>query len=124
MKRRRAGLGVVQVRVDRDRVAEMRERPEFYKKAAGEVVKAACRVVKRGDAFGGRRVFISDVAAEVGLPVKRLAPLLATWQRLGWVELVRADFRGAMDPAKVDASEIDNGVSRFNFVAVDPKRDC
>ncbi|HEX7095158.1 MAG TPA: hypothetical protein VF183_04710 [Acidimicrobiales bacterium] len=119
--RRRRGLGAVKVQLDRERIAEMREDPRgFYRGAADRVNRAACAIVGRGDGFG-RKAFLADVAAEVGVPMKRLGPMLAAWNNLGWVDLSRADLVGGMDAKKVKDSELEvegklGSLGRFHFV--------
>lgn len=116
-------LGVVHVTYDRERIEEMRERPEFYRKAADKVNEAACEIVKRGDGWGARKAFLSDVANAVGTPMRRLAPMVTAWNNLGWVSLSRADLVAAMDEKKVADSEVVLGKhASFHFLEVDPKR--
>lgn len=100
-------------------VAEMRDEPR-WKRTADTVNAAADRVIARGAGFGGK-AFISDVASEVGMPLERLAPLLLRFRQAGWVELDRADLVAALDPAKVKASELDDGIGRVHFI-VPPRR--
>jgi len=95
----------VRVSLDRERLAEMRERESFFHPAADRVNVAAREIVAMGEGWG-RKAFISDVAERLGSTPQRLAPLLVAWNNLGWVELGRADLVGAMPPKKVDASEV------------------
>ena len=126
--RRRRALAGVRVDVDLERVAEMRDNPGFYRGAADKVVKAACRLSERGEAWGSvhgvRKVFLSDLARETHTPMARLARLLVPWSNLGWVSLARADLVGKMDPRKVADSEIEIGDSRVNFIEIEPRKDC
>lgn len=125
MKRSRKRLGAVDVTLDPERLTEMRERAGVYKRAADKIVEAACRVSQRGDAWGyaSQKVFLADLAAELDVPMKRLAPIVASSNALGWLELARADLAGAMDPKKLDASEVVVGRNaRFHFLVIDPKK--
>lgn len=111
----------VYVEIDRERIQEMREREAFFKPAAEKVNKIARELLARGIGFGDRKAYISDVAAELGTTVSRLAPLLVSWNNLGWVHLVRADLVMAMPADKVRESEIvigraDVRGSSFHFV--------
>lgn len=101
-------------------VAEMREEPR-WKRTADSVNAAASKIVARGDGFGGK-AFIVDVAREVRLPLERLGPLLLRFRQAGWVELDRADLVGAMDPATVRASELDDGIGRVHFVVAPARK--
>lgn len=130
-RRSKKGLGSVDIELDMERVAEMRERPEFYRKGADKLVEAACRISQRGEAWGfsKRKVFLSDLSKEVGIPMHRLAPLVVPAHNLGWLNLARADLVGAMDPKKVEDSEIVVGRSKsnpygqasFHFIEIEPK---
>lgn len=123
MPRRRRQLAGVKVRLDRERLREMRNDPGPARQTAKALNAAACAIIRRGDGFGPRKAFLSDVAAQVGVPMRRLAPIAAQLNNLGLVVLARADLVGAMDPARVAASEIELEPSgaRFNFLEVD---DC
>ena len=116
------------LRIDRERLAEMREREDFYRGAARRVNAAARQLAEEGISWppgeqaawnSRRKVFIVDVARAVGSTVPRLAPLLVHWNTLGWVELARADLVGAMDPTKVRESEILLDNASYHFVVVD-----
>lgn len=88
---------------DAERLEEMRDRLAFYKPAADRVNTAACKL---GQGFT-RKAFIADVARDVGLkPNKHFGSLLTLWDRLGWVELQRADMRVGLDPQVVTDSEV------------------
>ncbi len=77
---------------------------------AAAVQAAANRVAARGDGFAGHKsVFISDVAAELGIQLRDLdafKDLLRPMGRAGLVRMSRADLVEAMDPGKVDMSEM------------------
>lgn len=63
--------------------------------------------------------FISDVAAQMGTTVPALAAVLNRYNREGSIRLQRADLVGAMDAAKVQASEIQHPMlasACFHFV--------
>lgn len=101
----------------------MREN-SMFKDTADKLIEAACRISKRGDAWGysGRKVFLVDVAQEINVPLKRLAGLLVAFHHLGWLDLARADLVSAMDLQQVRDSEIDfAGIARFHFLTVDPE---
>lgn len=105
----------------------MRAEPTFFRRSAKSMIGAACRISRRGGAWGWsrRKVFLSDVAHEIGVPMKRLAPMLVHFNNLGWIGLARADLVGGMDPKKVRDSEIDlDGRTTFHFLEVDPDQDC
>lgn len=106
------------VRVDPERLQEMRERAPFYQGAADELNKAACRLSARGEAWGAsrRKVFLSDLAWEMKMSVQRMSSLLAAFHRLGWLELSRADLVSAMDAEKLVESEIVDGNSSYHFI--------
>lgn len=116
-ERRAGGFGATHVEIDLDRVAEMRERPAFYKRTADKIVEAACRIARRGDGWGARKVFLSDLARELRIPMARLGPMLVHAQNLGWVTLARADVPAAMPPKKVADSEIVVGAGRRGHAA-------
>jgi hypothetical protein len=111
------------VRIDPERLQEMRERSQFYRGAATELKKAACRIAARGEAWGasGRKVFLADLAQEMQRSVQRMSSLLVSFHRLGWLELSRADLVSAMDAAKLVESEIVDGFSSYHFIVAD---DC
>lgn len=79
---------------------------------------AASRMAAGGRGWGSWRpkVFIVDLADELGQPLPVLGPMLLRWHRAGTVELVRADLVGAMGPAKVRDSELDDGIGRYHFI--------
>lgn len=125
-RRKQRPLGAIETRVDLERVAEMRERPAFFGEVAQNLKAAACRIARRGDAFGDRRVFVSDLAKETDLPVKRLAPILTNLANAGLIEVARADFVGGMPFEKVRDSEVivrysSGSASSYHFVTIDPK---
>lgn len=93
-------------------------RRSFAAGAAAKVEACARRQAAAGQGFGQRKAFISRVAAELGLPVSRLAPLLVLWQAAGLISLCRADLVGAMDAATVEASEVCNLNASFHFIVV------
>lgn len=104
------------VEVDLDQIDAMRSDEAYYRKAANKANAAAKALVERGEGWG-QKAFISDVAAELGMPVARLAPLLVNWNNLGWVQLSRADMVGVMPSEKVRASELElRHHTRFHFV--------
>lgn len=120
-RRRRSQLGAVKVTLDRERLREMRSEPAAAKRTAKGIKAAACELVHRAEVQGKRKVFLSDIAAEVGLPMKRLAPIVASLHNLGLITLVRADLPAAMDQRKLAASEIEleSTGARYHFVEVD-----
>jgi hypothetical protein len=124
-RRRRAtrrGLGAITVTSDAiaDRMEAIKENPEPTRLAAQRIQTIANELAAAGDSFGGK-VFISDIARRLDSSVKRLAPILLAANRKGWLSMARADLRGAMDPVKVDASEIRYLNSEVHFVTVPPE---
>jgi len=105
--------------LDLDRVAEI-QASAMYQAAAAKFLATAQRMVQQGKGWApsARKVWISDLCAEMGTTVERYAEVLVAWNNLGLLQLTRADLVGAMDPAKVRASQIECQGSTFNFVVV------
>lgn len=103
-----------------ERLVESRERPQFFKKTADRVNEVAAELAREGTAWGGRKVYISDVAKRLGATTQRIAGILLVANNRGWVELSRGDLTWAMDLDKIKASEIESpeGLSRYHFVVV------
>lgn len=120
-----ASLGAVQPYTPEEfseRVAEAKERAPFFEKTAKSIQDTANAIAADGGAWGGRKVFIADIAKRLGVkPDKIAGPLLVANNR-GWLTLERADLTGAMDTDKVLASEIigPHGLDRYHFVIVKP----
>lgn len=120
-----ADLGAVQPYTPEEfseRVAEAKERAPFFQRTAKSVQDAANAIAADGGAWGGRKVFIADIAKRLGVkPDKIAGPLLVANNR-GWLTLERADLTAAMDIEKVLASEVigPQGLDRYHFVIVEP----
>lgn len=118
-----ADLGAVQPYTPEEfseRVAEAKERAPFFQRTAKSVQDAANAIAADGGAWGGRKVFIADIAKRLGVkPDKIAGPLLVANNR-GWLTLERADLTAAMDIEKVLASEVigPQGLDRYHFVVV------
>lgn len=106
-------------------IDEAKRRPAFFKQSVMKIQDAANQLQAEGAAFGGVRghkVFIDDIARRLGSKTSRIAGLLLVGQQQGWIQLARADLVGAMDPVKVDASEITAPTGGdVHFVVVDPQ---
>ena len=91
---------------------------------AAQVLAAASQVPAAGR-FGADRVFISALWKQLGEQRDALGPNLDAFKarlldanRARLLTLARADMPGAMDRAKVAASEISYLNSTFHFVAL------
>lgn len=89
---------------------------------ASDVNAAAVAIARRGDGWGSDRpkVYLSDLADELGETVPGMTMDLLRWHRDGLVVLQRADLAGAMDPAKLRASEIETPIARYHFIVPSP----
>ena len=102
-----------------ERLQEAKANPRLFKATAERVKEAAQQIAREGGAWGGRKVFISDVAKRLGVSTKNIAGPLLIANNRGWLELARADLTAAMDEHKVRASEIESPMeSRYHFVVV------
>lgn len=102
-----------------ERLKEAKENPKLFKATAERVAETAKAIAREGGAWGGRKVFISDIAKRLGVPTKSIAGPLLIANNRGWLELSRADLTAAMDEQKVRASEIESPMeSRYHFVVV------
>jgi lysophospholipase L1-like esterase len=104
----------------RERLNESKESPKRFKATAERVVEVAQQIKAEGRAFGGRKVFIGDVAKRLGVPTKSIAGPLLIANNRGWLELARADMTFLMDQDKVASSEIEgpDGIARYHFVVI------
>lgn len=103
-----------------ERIDDAKERPDFFKASLARVQDAAAKLVAEGNSFGGRKVFISDIAKRLGTKPERIAGLLLVGQNQGWIRLARADLVGALDPKKTAASEVETPFGgTVHFVVVD-----
>lgn len=91
---------------------------------AAQVLAAAAQVPAAGR-FGADRVFVSALWKQLGADRAALGPTFDAFKsrlieanRGRLLTLVRADMPGAMDRAKVAASEISYLNSTFHFVVV------
>jgi hypothetical protein len=102
----------------------MQERAAHYRGVIDRVNVIVCDLVRRGEGFGDRKAFISDVANKIGIPMKRFGPMLAHMNNLGWVWLARLDLPQGQSPQKVLDSEIEiEGVgARFHLIECQPKK--
>lgn len=82
-----------------------------------EAVRAALAALPadHGGRFG-RKVFISTVCAALGGSAADVRGRLFAAHRAGLIELARADFVQAMNPALVAASELQVDGATFHFV--------
>lgn len=125
---RSRGLGAVHTTIDLDYVREMSgERAPFFRDTAKSLIKAGCRILDDGEGWGDRKIFLSDLSKAVGIPVKRLGPLMANLSSAGLVNTARADLVAAMDPRKVADSEVIvrgpyGSDSSFHFLEIDPMK--
>lgn len=86
--------------------------------SADDANDAATRIVRAGHGWGGSRpkVYLVDLAGDLGVTVADLAPSLLRWHREGKVEIQRADLPAAMDAGKLRASVVASPISTFHFI--------
>ncbi len=96
----------VDVTLDPERLADLRERQIFAEGTAQRLIDAGRQLAARGVSFGPRKVFLGDLSDALGVPMTRLAPMVVHLANLGHLELARADLTAAMDPDTVAASAI------------------
>ena len=103
-----------------ERVAEAKERGPFFQKTAKSIQDTANAIAADGGAWGGRKVFIADIAKRLGTKPEKIAGPLLVANNRGWLTLERADLTAAMDIDKVLASEVigPQGLDRYHFVVV------
>lgn len=96
------------------------DRVPLLKATADRVNAAAAALAARGKSHGAftKKVYLADLADEVGIPLKRLAPMLLLFQRKGWVELQRRDLDAGDDAARVDASTVEHAGRSVNMLVV------
>lgn len=94
--------------------------PEKPAEVTAESVNAAAyKLTQSGKGlFGEDKVFVSDIAKEMGIPVAELAPKLAEMYAKQELDMSRADLVEAMDEGKVKESEVraHGGRSELHFV--------
>jgi len=103
--------------IDFDLLEQMQENPS-HKAAANKALATARQLAARKISYGPYKVFLSDLAEALDIPMKSLAKLAVHWNNLGYVQLTRADLVGAMDPRKVRDSEVRSIGSEFHFIVV------
>jgi lysophospholipase L1-like esterase len=104
--------------------SEFRERMEevnlkLVKATADRINEVAKDIAREGDAWGGRKVFISDIAKRLGTKTERLAGPILIARNKGWLVLARADMPFAMDMNKVSASEVEDWMgNQTHFIEI------
>jgi lysophospholipase L1-like esterase len=93
---------------------------KLVKATADRINEVAREIAREGDAWGGRKVFISDIAKRLGTKTERIAGPILIARNKGWLVLARADLPWAMDMDKVMSSEIeDQHGNRVNFIEIE-----
>lgn len=92
---------------------------------AADVLTVAAGLPGRGHGWGGRKVFMCDVAAALGADLATCKAFMVAAHKAGLLTLARADLVESMDPAKVAASEAwhmpggeARGTADYHFVRV------
>jgi hypothetical protein len=95
-------------------------RPEATSSDPVQIVQSALRDMPASGRFGPDKVFISDLWDRIGrrlsMSLDQFKRWLVTQNRLRTLDLARADLVGAMDPGKVERSEIRHLGADFHFV--------
>lgn len=115
-------MGEAMVKVSDEDVTDAKvdfaERPAFFKKTASAINAAA----KRVGVPSPRKVWIHEIARDLGVSTDVLARQLVKLQRMGLVKLQRADYVAAFDSKDVDDSTVvvkSGGTTvQYNFVVV------